>query len=347
MSLTVTGAAVLRVRPGRRWAYIGAALGGTVSIAANIAHSYVPPAGVTAEGWSPNFGAVIGAVFWPVALFVATEILTRVAWPTGWTWQLLRWLGMVPVAFVAALVSYRHLSGLLAFYGEEPIVCVLGPLAVDGLMVMATGAILATGTHQHPEPVPTPAVPDPVRIAAPTLPAVPAPRTTAPPPAGDPEPATTPAPTPEPVPALRTDAVPTPAQVAARVTPSPTTIPLRPTATRPATAGTPKPRPRKTETTRPAKPLAAPATDTPVTEPEPAQLPLPYTVDPALLAKAHEIATQYRTETGTPIKPVQLAARLRVNSEQATQALAVLHLGPDSPTTPIPTVNGKPVKATR
>ena len=30
---------------GRRWAYIGAALGGTVSIAANIAHSYVPPTG--------------------------------------------------------------------------------------------------------------------------------------------------------------------------------------------------------------------------------------------------------------------------------------------------------------
>ena len=56
---------------------------------------------------------------------------------------------MLPVAFVAALVSYRHLSGLLAFYGEEPIVCVLGPLAVDGLMVMATGAILATGHHQH------------------------------------------------------------------------------------------------------------------------------------------------------------------------------------------------------
>ena len=28
---------------GRGWAYIGAALGGTVSIAANVAHSYVPP----------------------------------------------------------------------------------------------------------------------------------------------------------------------------------------------------------------------------------------------------------------------------------------------------------------
>jgi hypothetical protein len=97
---------------GRRWAYLGAGLGGTVSIAANVAHSYVPPTGAAA-GWSPHLGAVAGAVFWPVALFVATEILTRVTWPTGRTWWLLRWTGMLPVAAVAALVSYRHLSGLL------------------------------------------------------------------------------------------------------------------------------------------------------------------------------------------------------------------------------------------
>src|SRR5918911_3536841 len=136
---------------GRRWAYIGAALGGIVSIAANVAHSYVPPTGAGLD-WSPRAGAVVGAVFWPVALFVATEILTRVAWPSGPTWWLLRWTGMLPVAAVAALVSYRHLSGLLAFYGEEPLVCVLGPLAVDGLMVMATGAMLATGHHPPPPP---------------------------------------------------------------------------------------------------------------------------------------------------------------------------------------------------
>src|SRR5215213_3710676 len=144
---------------GRRWAYLGAALGGIVSIAANIAHSYVPPHGVTAE-WSPRAGAVVGAVFWPIALFVATEILTRVTWPTGTAWWLLRWTGMLPVAAVAALVSYRHLSGLLRFYGEEPIVSVLGPLAVDGLMVMATGAILATGQPERTtsESVSVPAV---------------------------------------------------------------------------------------------------------------------------------------------------------------------------------------------
>lgn len=194
-------------------------------------------------------------------------------------------------------------------------------------------------------PVSTPAA-TPITIAAPTLPTVATPSITAPRPA-DPKPTEPPAPTPEPVPATRTEPAPTPADVAARVTPSPTTIPLRPTATRPATADVSKPKPRKTAPTAPATPLAASAADTPVTEPKPAQLPLPLPVDPALLAKAREIATQYRTETGTGIKAGQLAARLRVNSELATQALAVLDLGPDSPTTPIPTVNGRPVKAAR
>ncbi|MFF5292597.1 hypothetical protein [Paractinoplanes globisporus] len=329
---------------GRGWAYTFAALGGLVSIAANIAHSYVPPAAAPAD-WAPKPGAVVGAIVWPVFLFGAVEIFARVAWPDGWRWQLLRWGGLAPVALVAALVSYRHLSGLLAYYGEEPIVCILGPLAVDGLMVMATGAIIATSQHQHTNTsLPTPAVPDLTEVPAPTPPAVPTPTT--PPTAADaPQPTTAPA-TPEPVTAARTD-VPTPAVVADRVTPSPTTIPLRSTATRTATAGHPRPTSRKTEPTTTARPLAAPAADIPVTEPEPAQLPLPYAVDPALMAKARETATQYRTEHGTPITAGQLAARLRVNSDQAAQALKVLDLDPDSPTTEIPAVNGTPVKASR
>jgi hypothetical protein len=130
--------------PGRGWAYLGAGLGGAVSIAANVAHSYVPPAGAPA-GWAPELGAVVGAIFWPVALFVAVEIIARVAWPAGRRWVALRFLGLLPVALVAAGVSYAHLSGLLAFYGEPAVTAYAGPLAVDGLMVMATGALIATG----------------------------------------------------------------------------------------------------------------------------------------------------------------------------------------------------------
>jgi hypothetical protein len=136
------------------------------------------------------------------------------------------------------------------------------------------------------------------------------------------------------------------AVVAARITPPATTsTPTRPASPSRTAARTPSPRPRKAVTPS-AQPLAAPATDTPVTAPDAAQLTLPI-VSPDLLGRADLVARQYRTEHGTPITAGQLAVRLKVTSEQATQALAVLNLGPDSPTTPVPTVNGNRFKATR
>ena len=135
---------------GRSWAYIGALLGGIVSVAANIAHSFIPPTGAPTT-WHPAAGAVAASIVWPVFLFIAIEILARISWPNGIRWALARFGGIIPVAAIAAIVSYRHLSGLLAHYDEEPLVYHLGPLAVDGLMVMATAALLATA-HQTATP---------------------------------------------------------------------------------------------------------------------------------------------------------------------------------------------------
>jgi hypothetical protein len=133
---------------GRGWAYIGTALGGAVSVAANVAHSYVPPANlpesIDPAAWTPEPGAVLSAVIWPVFLFVAIEILARYSWPAGRRWLVLRFGGLLPVALVAAVVSYRHLSGLLEHYGEDALTVAIGPLAVDGLMIMAAGALIAT-----------------------------------------------------------------------------------------------------------------------------------------------------------------------------------------------------------
>jgi hypothetical protein len=108
----------------------------------------------------------------------------------------------------------------------------------------------------------------------------------------------------------------------------------------------PSPRPRTPDTT-PATRLAAPATDTPVTAREPATPAEPTVVAPQMLARAREFAAQYRTEHGTPITPGQLAVRLKVTTDQAAQALAVLHLGADSPTRETATVNGRPVRTVR
>src|SRR4051812_21446984 len=69
---------------GRGWAYAGAILGGLTSIAANVAHSYVPPQGSPAR-WQPQSGAVLAAVVWPVCAQVVPgsgvpgsgDVLTR------------------------------------------------------------------------------------------------------------------------------------------------------------------------------------------------------------------------------------------------------------------------------
>jgi hypothetical protein len=137
------------VRGGRFWAYVGAVLGAGASVAANVAHSFVPPVGA-GMAWRPPAGAVIGAMLWPIFLLVAVEILSRVDWPTGPVWICVRWIGLLPVACVAALVSYRHMSGLLTAWHEDYLTAMVGPLAVDGLMVMATAALVAT------RPVPDP-----------------------------------------------------------------------------------------------------------------------------------------------------------------------------------------------
>ncbi|WP_426510455.1 DUF2637 domain-containing protein [Dactylosporangium sp. McL0621] len=154
---------------GRAWAYLGTTLGGLGSLAANVAHCYIPPTGAPAS-WRPEAGAVLSAMFWPIAVFIAVEILVRTVWPAGGWWRLARFAGLLPVALVAAVVSYRHLSGLFRHYGEDPLTATLGPLAVDGLMVMAAAALLAA----HPKPV---SIAEPEPLPANTIRLQPLPRT--------------------------------------------------------------------------------------------------------------------------------------------------------------------------
>jgi hypothetical protein len=137
----------IRVR-GRGWAYTGAIIGGLVSLAANVAHSFVAPAGAPAN-WAPQPGAVFGSMVWPILLFFGVEILVSSKWPKGFWWAFWRFGGLIPIVFTAGLVSYRHMRGLLLFYGEESLVATIGPLAVDGLMVMATAALYAAAIQRH------------------------------------------------------------------------------------------------------------------------------------------------------------------------------------------------------
>lgn len=137
----------MKINGGVAYATGGFALGISVSITANILH-----AGIDGQAKLPE---LVGAGFWPLALFVSTEILTRVPWPPGARWVWARLLGIGIVALVAAVVSYRHMEGLLASWGEDWINAYLGPLAVDGLMLISATALLAVSrTRQAAENMP-------------------------------------------------------------------------------------------------------------------------------------------------------------------------------------------------
>jgi hypothetical protein len=124
-------------RPAGRGVATLAFLAGIVaSVAANVGHELAGGGGA---------GAVLASAFWPVALLLAVETLVRVSWPTGrWFW-LARYGGLTSVAAVAAAVSFTHMSGLLASWGEPWVAVHAGPVAVDGLMTMAAAALLGIG----------------------------------------------------------------------------------------------------------------------------------------------------------------------------------------------------------
>lgn len=117
------------------WAYAGVTLGAAISIAANVQESRLSP--------DVSVGSIVAATFWPVALFVSLEIFARTRARVGW-WTWIRWTGLVPVAVIAGVASYIHMHLLLLSYGEPLIIAIIGPLAVDGMMVLATGGLVAT-----------------------------------------------------------------------------------------------------------------------------------------------------------------------------------------------------------
>ncbi|RQW98577.1 DUF2637 domain-containing protein [Micromonospora inaquosa] len=271
-----------------RWAYLGLVLGGLVSVAANIAHSFIAPKGAP-QDWTPEPGAVVSAIVWPLFLFIAIEILARTPWPSGWGWDVLRWVGMPPVALVAAFVSYQHLSGLLRHYDEGTLVIWFGPIAVDGLMLMATAALLAAKhTNTRPtELVPAPAPDTLAEASSPDIPASPTVRPAAATPATNPTPENT-------QPANEPITLPT----SGEDTDTPTTV---------------EPTPDITDKDPTPAPTAPAVTAGPA---------------PALLAGARIVATAHEKAHGEPITPGQLAVRLRVPTATAADILTALNTQP-------------------
>lgn len=122
---------------GVSWLAFG--LGIVISVSANVGHIWF----VSKPSAEAMISAMVFAAFWPVALAVAVEVLSRVTWPAALRWPGL--LGTVLVGGVALVVSYRHMNGLLLYFGESDLSAMLGPIGVDGLLIVGGFALLAIG----------------------------------------------------------------------------------------------------------------------------------------------------------------------------------------------------------
>lgn len=129
-------------------AWVGFAFGSIISIAANVLYTWLPQP-EHPPGWSPGLAPQIGAAVWPIALLISVEALSRVAWRPGWLWGLARYGGAGTVALGSGVISYGHLKGVLLAWGYGDLEAGVGPLVIDGLMVISGFAMLAMSSHQR------------------------------------------------------------------------------------------------------------------------------------------------------------------------------------------------------
>lgn len=122
---------------GRKWARVAFIVTLVISVVANVTHA------VLAESEISLWLRVPGAAVWPILSFLAIEIIVRIVWQRQVTHYLARVFVLGP-AIPAIIVSYGHQRSLLVMMGESALVAAIGPLAIDGLMIGCTLALLFT-----------------------------------------------------------------------------------------------------------------------------------------------------------------------------------------------------------
>jgi len=132
--------------PGRAWALTGFLLGSAVSVGGNLQAAWLPAGRPdTPAGWAPSIASQVGAIVWPLALMVSVEVLSRIAWPDGWGWKLVRVSGLIAVAGGSGVISYGHIYAVLRAWGYGTLGSAVGPLVVDGLMLISGFALVSIG----------------------------------------------------------------------------------------------------------------------------------------------------------------------------------------------------------
>lgn len=136
------------LEPGARvWAWLGFWFGAVMSVAANVLHAWLP-ADEMPPGWWPGLAPQVGSAVWPVGLLISVEVLSRARWRRGFLWGLARYVGTGTVAVGSAIISYGHLREVLLAWGYGDLGASVGPLVLDGLMVVSGFALLSMSDRQ-------------------------------------------------------------------------------------------------------------------------------------------------------------------------------------------------------
>lgn len=145
---TAGASAAVPVPPGARFvAWLGFVFGSVMSVAANVLHAWLPAEDRPA-GWSPGIAPQVGSAVWPIGLLLSVEVLSRVPWAPGFWWALARYGGAGTVALGSAIISYGHVHEVLLAWSYGPLGAAVGPLVLDGLMVVSGFALLTMSRTQ-------------------------------------------------------------------------------------------------------------------------------------------------------------------------------------------------------
>ncbi|MEU8159482.1 DUF2637 domain-containing protein [Micromonospora parva] len=136
------------------------ALGVAASVTANILHAQANPISQAIAAWPP------------LALLITVELVTRVPVHRR-SLGVIRVVAASAIAAIAAWISYHHMVGVVARYGETGTVPYLLPLSVDGLIIVASVSLVELAARRreaerqpHAVLAEAPAAPSPAERAA-------------------------------------------------------------------------------------------------------------------------------------------------------------------------------------
>ncbi|MEU7753653.1 DUF2637 domain-containing protein [Micromonospora sp. NPDC049171] len=112
------------------------ALGVAASVTANILHAQANPISQAIAAWPP------------LALLITVELVTRVPVHRR-SLGVIRVVAASAIAAIAAWISYHHMVGVVARYGETGTVPYLLPLSVDGLIIVASVSLVELAARRR------------------------------------------------------------------------------------------------------------------------------------------------------------------------------------------------------